>query len=71
MNTGSKCAQCEAMAVNETYREQRFVYGDTELTATVPVLECGACGDAYTDWRGEAARETAVRNFLQKDTSHG
>jgi len=54
-------------AVEQTIETQRFTYGSepgVELSAVVPVMWCRTCDDAWTDWRGEDARQAAVDAHL-------
>jgi YgiT-type zinc finger domain-containing protein len=64
------CDQCGSGGVMERLAEQRFEYGSGDhraiLVATVPVSECASCGDAWTGWKGEAARDAAVREHLKQ-----
>lgn len=59
------CPSCDSRSVTEREHEQRFVYGDTELRAMVPVFTCADCELQWTDHRGEVARTKAVEKHLK------
>jgi len=64
----STCPSCEQPGM--TWREaiQVFDYagqaGLVELTATVQVGHCAACGEEFTDWRAEDGLAAAVARHL-------
>jgi putative zinc finger/helix-turn-helix YgiT family protein len=62
------CDECGERTVRVSFHEQRFEYGDganaVELSARVPVWECGHCGHAYTDGDAEDCRHEAVCRHL-------
>jgi len=54
-------------SLEQTVETQRFTYGSepgVELSAVVPVMWCRDCDEAWTDWRGEDARQSAVDAHL-------
>lgn len=61
----SKCVSCDEVAVVETIETETFPYGVGEeqvmLSALVPVFSCRACGEQWTDYRGEELRDQTVR----------
>lgn len=60
------CPNCDADAVSESLVTSTFDYGaglSVPLTVTEPVMSCSACGEKWTDWRGEEAREAAVDRY--------
>lgn len=62
------CEMCDAKSVTVQLKEEKFVYGSGDdqvlLAATVPVYECGECGEMYTDHEAEELRHEAVCKHL-------
>lgn len=69
---------CDACGASGTVtcrgETQVFAYGEpgqeVELSATVPMWKCSACGFTYTDEAGEEARHEAVCRHLGVLTPH-
>ncbi len=63
-----ECPNCASPDVSGTTVEQAFQYGaapnTVELTATVRLYRCGACGFEFTDESAERARHDAVCRHL-------
>ncbi|WP_199823796.1 type II TA system antitoxin MqsA family protein [Labrenzia sp. OB1] len=63
---------CEAKSVTVQLLEEKFVYGCGDdqvlLSATVPVYECGECGEMYTGDEAEQLRHEAVCKHLGRLT---
>jgi hypothetical protein len=63
-----KCAICDDLGVTESLENEKLTYGCGEdrvlLDVELVVLSCGSCGEAYTDYRGEEAREAAITEYL-------
>ena len=62
-----ECALCGAKAAVLRYRQHSFAYGDDKpvaLTATLPALECEACGEAYAAPGAEDAQHDAICDHL-------
>lgn len=60
------CFGCEGTDVTEQEETETFPYGvpeSVEIQVTQIVIRCKACGEAWTDWRGEEAREAAVEKY--------
>lgn len=59
------CPSCGRKDARETIEGELFDYGvgdqKVELCAVVPVIECDDCGAFY---RGEEAREEAIKKHL-------
>jgi hypothetical protein len=64
--TLTKCKDCQTYSVTEMHEEIVVPYGKepcVELRVTVPVMQCGVCGNSWTDYRGEFLRDEAVRQY--------
>lgn len=65
------CPECGSTRVVESIENQEFQYGQpghklyAVLKATMPVDGCQACGFAWTDYRGDEARDAAVAQHLK------
>lgn len=68
------CDQCgKEHAVTETMQWERFPHGaggtdiidHVVLKAYVPVISCEACGEAWTDYRGEELRDAVSQRYLE------
>lgn len=61
------CPSCGGQGA-EAYRPEVFRYGSeadgTFMHVRVPVFTCAACGESFTDHRGEAIRDRAVKRML-------
>lgn len=70
-----RCGECGLGPVVYSREEQAVPYGSGAdaacLRARVPVWSCHSCGDAFTDWQAEEAREAAVRRHLRPLDPHG
>jgi putative zinc finger/helix-turn-helix YgiT family protein len=67
------CDCCGAHAVWMSYATEHFNYKTeqdkvVELSVQVPVWTCRACGERYTDHRGEEIRHARVCEFLGRLT---
>lgn len=71
-NDPIECAICCERAAHRTTRQQEFDYRDGRreipLVALVPVIECMACGEIYTDQGAEEAQHDAVCRHLGRLT---
>lgn len=67
-----QCPSCGGDTTEEEV-EDEFEYGvedKTTLMAVVPVITCNDCGESFTDYRGEEARDAAVQEFLASARRH-
>ena len=64
-----QCPFCEFGLVYERPDVDKFQYGadpyGVMLEANVTVLYCDSCGEQWTDWRAEDARQEAVEAYLK------
>lgn len=65
------CPSCHTRhSVIFTYEKESFAYGSAPRTVALVALidkgRCAACGFAFTDWRAEKARASAIQEHLQK-----
>ena len=64
------CLECGSKNVKEELGDYEFIYGDDVhvkqemLKATFPLIVCKDCGSSCSDWRGEIARDKAVREHV-------
>jgi putative zinc finger/helix-turn-helix YgiT family protein len=70
--TTPECPDCDSNRFTRDLRDQRFTYGKgvsvTEISCTVPVYRCLACGCEWTDSEGEELRHEAVCRHLKRLT---
>jgi hypothetical protein len=63
------CPNCESADVTESVETIQFPYGveplSVDLPVVVPIMSCGGCGEQWLDWRGEQAKELAVRQHIE------
>src|SRR5262249_53978053 len=63
---------CNSSAVNETVLTDTFLYGSPDcvvpLTVTEIVMTCADCKEAWSDWRGEEARDEVVKRYRKAFT---
>lgn len=62
------CPDCGATAVRVSFEARSFSFGTdnpVELTATIPLWTCEACGFSYTDGRGEELEHEAICRHLK------
>jgi transcription elongation factor Elf1 len=60
------CPNCASPDVTEKLETSTFQYGFPESVAiqvTEPVITCAACGQSFSDYRGEQARTEAVERY--------
>lgn len=60
------CPNCGSDHVTESNETSTFDYGvptSVPLTVTQPVMRCGECQEAWTDYRGEDAREAVIAQY--------
>jgi putative zinc finger/helix-turn-helix YgiT family protein len=66
------CLLCDEKAATRVIRRQEFAYRDGAnevlLSAEIPVIECAACGEAYTAAGAEEAQHDAVCRHLGRLT---
>lgn len=66
--TQDACPSCGGPGA-EAYRPEVFRYGSdvdgVDIHVRVPVFTCAACGESFTDHRGEAIRDRAVKRMLK------
>jgi hypothetical protein len=65
-----ECGDCGAVDWREEIGTHEFGYGvapntTVTLSATYPIMICNVCGFGMTDWRGEEARDAAVKAHLK------
>jgi hypothetical protein len=68
-HSSKRCPSCGSRDVTEATEDEEVTYGVVEpvkLTAKVVVITCHACGEAWTDERGEDSRSDAVTHYLQR-----
>lgn len=68
------CPSCEAEStVTEAVGTYEFPYGlegsQVQLEVTHPILTCTKCDESFSDYRGEAARDEAVKAYLERIAS--
>lgn len=62
-----KCQGCGHDSAYEQMEEDYLHYGENGLVLSgfkVPVIRCGSCHLAYTDWRAEGIRHNVVCDYL-------
>lgn len=61
------CPSCGIGGATVSMKRQEFGFLYEKKIETiivhVPVISCGACGEEFTDWRGEEIRDAAVAVF--------
>lgn len=65
-DTKLTCVVCGSSHVTESEETSTFDYGfprSVPLTVTQPVMRCGECQEAWTDYRGEEAREAVIERY--------
>lgn len=71
---GMKCVNCESSDIVERTETETFPYGtpeSVEIQVTQIVIHCNACGEEWTDYRGEAARSAVVEKYRRVFARHG
>lgn len=62
------CGRCESKEIETTFEDYAFEYGagenQIELTASVPVRKCQACGYQFLDEEADDIQHDAVCNYL-------
>lgn len=66
------CVSCGAAGVTHSVQTQQFAYNEggdeVLLTAQIPVIQCGVCGEAYTGADAEEIQHEAVCRYLGRLT---
>lgn len=70
--TAEACTSCGTLGVTHSVQTQQFAYAEGHnevlLTAQIPVIECAACGEAYTGADAEEIQHEAVCRYLGRMT---
>lgn len=58
-----QCPSCDSRNVTTMWTEHTFPYEDVNLMATVPLRQCGCCGEYWLDHLSEAIIDSTIKDF--------
>jgi len=65
-----QCPRCESVNLKEEIVVDNFEYGagedELKLSASIPVVTCNDCGEAFTDFRAAEIKELMIKNVTMK-----